>query len=153
MVTTQYELPSLDTDPIHLQEFREGDETAKLVKAITSEWQSLLDNNCYEELQPRFRGKVLCLFYFPFFGDYFKFQPLITIGPHYMYSISLVVLVNFIAMFSQSEIPDDQTTARQAFYCLLALQNISFLMTVLSNPGLINRDARIHSQAYLDEIS
>ena len=164
MVTTQSELGSglpvdtsvnNDVDPILVQEVRGDDETAttKLVKAIKSEWQSLLENNSKEELQPRFRGKVLCLFYLPILGEYFKYQPLLTIGPHYKYSISLIIFVDLLAYFSQSEIPDNQTTARSAFFCLLALQNLTFLMTVLSNPGLANRDASIHRQDYLDNIS
>ena len=56
-------------------------------------WENI-DKN---KLQPRFRGKVLCFGYWPALGEYFRYQPLFTIGPHFLFCVFELVFINFLA--------------------------------------------------------
>ena len=78
---------------------------------------------------------------------------MITIGPDFKYSIGELFFINTIAFLAIRNIPDDHFELRVYMSMVILIQNIAFLATILTNPGMLNPDPTINSKIYLRRIT
>ena len=114
--------------------------TGKRVKEYLFEWEDLKSEG-KSNRKPWKRGLVYCLGYFNCCSPS---EPLITIGPDWKFSVAEIVLINMFLSLPLLTF-DHNTKMFQATRILMLVQNISFLATFLSNPGMLPVDPSIHS--------
>lgn len=93
---------------------------------------------------------MICFLYSSCFGSKDEPMPLIAIGPDWKMSIAEIILINGGVMVSSNW---NKGIVKDITIYVLAFQNIFFIITVLLNPGLLQRDPSIHSQAYLKHLA
>ena len=103
----------------------------KHVKRMLLEFEQEKDN--IQPSKPFKRGNVYCFAYFNYFNPS---EPLITIGPDWMFSVAEIVLLNMFLSLPLLTF-DHETTLFKATRIMMVSQNILFLSTVLSNPGML----------------
>ena len=81
-------------------------------------------------------------------------QPRIVIGPDFCFSFVELMLANIIT-WGLTLVPSILTKDLVIFIIgltLLSLQNISFIGTVMANPGLPPRDPAFHKKSYTHKV-
>jgi hypothetical protein len=82
-----------------------------------------------------------------------KNEPFIALGPDWIFSLVEIAFFNSICGYIlHSALREGQTQLFLIGLAILLLQDISFLFTVLYNPGLPSRDVAIHKQQYLNKV-
>jgi hypothetical protein len=79
-------------------------------------------------------------------------EPRIVIGPQWYYPLIELILVNVISI-------NTMIFGKHSRYAwtlgigifILFIQNLSFVLLVMQNPGFANRDIRIHKSSHLDK--
>ena len=79
-------------------------------------------------------------------------QPLIALGPDWVFSLVEVLIINGICGYFLWSMGQEHEYLYSFGLGLVIMQNISFALTALGNPGLPPRDPSIHSQAYLNKV-
>lgn len=69
-----------------------------------------------------------------------------TVGPDWKFSIIELILVNLLVGLSIKYSHGIMTLVTIG---VLTVQNLTFLLTVTSNPGMLRRDPTLHSLEYL----
>ena len=95
-------------------------------------------------MYPWRRGNVIC------FG-YINDEPLFTIGPDYKMSLLELFLTNLL-MFLVTR----TSHIKQLWYLsivVIAIKNLTFILTCTLNPGMIPRNPNTHTKDYLKHIA
>ena len=96
--------------------------------------------------QPRKRGNMICLWY-----DSKTNIPRIAIGPDWKFSLVKLVTVQALSLTVMINCFMKEYNAFGALCVIMYLiENASFLLTILQNPGMAQRDVSIHSKSYLN---
>lgn len=111
------------------------------------EWEKLKNGERlpHKSLNPDYRGNTICLFYQ-------NNEPLITIGPNYKFSLLEIFLTNILMYFALVARSKIQFLWHVSII-VVVLKNVSFLLVVLVNPGLLPRDPNLHNRGRLRHIS
>lgn len=121
----------------------------RTINKICRQWERLNQNpkRARKELRPWFRGNSLCLGYVTWCSGKSKEPiPLLTIGPDWKFSLVEIFLMNLILGLASR---NGEGLLQLITIGVLALQNIFFLATMTSNPGMLRRDPTIHTTEYL----
>jgi hypothetical protein len=84
---------------------------------------------------------------------YFKGEPLLVLGPDFVYVLIEMALVNFfvgtfLGCMDASKHPQVHTVG----CIIIALQNLIYLLTVLWNPGLPTRNPKKYNKSFLNKV-
>ena len=101
------------------------------------------------KIQPFLRGNCFCFFYIDGIN---KNEPMLTLGPDFKFTLLELILFNAIILFSTNW--DGLTNIYQKIVLsFIIIQNFSFLATALLNPGMLDRNPRIHEIEYLKKLA
>lgn len=110
------------------------------------EWEKKKANKKWFKKRPCFRGNMICMFYSKCSGTEDEPMPLIAIGPDWKFSLLEMFLVNTPLLAASK---GNEGWVAHITLATLVFQNFFFLMTILTNPGILQRDPSIHSKEYL----
>jgi hypothetical protein len=96
-------------------------------------------SNFAKNPQPRKLGNLYCFWYNS------QNKPRIVIGPDWKYALAELIMVNTVSLLILYFIDKGEHLIMCIVGLLLLLiQNISFILTVTVNPGIVSRDISIH---------
>ena len=127
--------------------------TGRSINKMHRQWELLKRNPelSKRELAPWYRGNVLCFAYVSCCrGDSIEPLPLYTIGPDWRFSLLEILLMNLFVGFAATR---TEGYLHNMTLMVLFIQNLSFIMTIISNPGMLRRDPTIHPKEYLCNIA
>nr|AAG45846.2 putative membrane protein [Sterkiella histriomuscorum] len=104
-------------------------------------------DNYEREPRPSKLGNMYCLWYNS------KNQPRIVLGPDYLFSLVELLVINGISgLFIYGINRQSHQWLFMIGLITILSQNLFFLLTVLANPGIAQRNIEVHSESYLNKV-